>query len=153
MNIVALLLVAASLTGVAGSAGAQQPIVIKLSHVVASDAPKGKAAEYFKRLVEERTRGAVKVEVYHNSLLFKDGEEIEALQLGSVQMLAPTPGKFGPMGVREFEVLDFPFLFDNIDDEHKVTQGAIGKRMLKMLESKGIVGLAFWDNGFKEMTS
>ena len=100
---------------------AQQPIVIKFSHVVASDAPKGKAAEYFKRLVEERTKGGVKVEVYHNSVLFKDGEEVEALQLGSVQMLAPTPGKFGPMGVREFEVLDFPFLFDNIDDEHKVT--------------------------------
>jgi C4-dicarboxylate-binding protein DctP len=129
------------------------PIVIKFSHVVAADAPKGKAAELFKRLAEERTKGAVKVEVYHNSVLFKDGEEIEALQLGSVQMLAPTPGKFGPMGVREFEVLDLPFLFDNIAEEYRVTQGPVGKRLLKLLEAKGITGLAFWNNGFKEMTS
>ena len=153
MRMIWVTLFALGFTIGSGVAIAQQPIVIKFSHVVASDAPKGKAAEYFKRLVEERTNGAVKVEVYHNSVLFRDGEEVEALQLGSVQMLAPTPGKFGPMGVREFEVLDFPFLFDNTDEEHKVTQGPIGKRMLKMLESKGIVGLAFWDNGFKEMTS
>jgi C4-dicarboxylate-binding protein DctP len=151
-SFVAALLVG-SFCGLVGAVHAQQPIVIKFSHVVAADAPKGKAAEYFKKLAEERTKGAVKIEVYHNSILFKDGEEVEALQLGSVQMLAPTPGKFGPMGVREFEVLDLPFLFDNIEEEHKVTQGPVGKRMLKMLEAKGITGLAFWDNGFKEMTS
>lgn len=154
MKMQVLALVAFFLVGTAGGAAdAQQPIVLKFSHVVAADAPKGKAAEYFKKLVEERTKGAVKVEVYHNSVLFKDGEEVEALQLGSVQMLAPTPGKFGPMGVREFEALDLPFLFDNIEEEHKVTQGPVGKRMLKLLDSKGITGLAFWDNGFKEMTS
>jgi C4-dicarboxylate-binding protein DctP len=132
---------------------AQQPVVIKFSHVVAADAPKGKAAEFFKKLAEERTKGAVRVEVYHNSILFKDGEEMEALQLGSVQMLAPTPGKFGPMGLREFEVLDLPFLFDDIEEEHRVTQGTVGKKMLGLLASKGVTGLAFWDNGFKEMTS
>src|SRR3954468_22005669 len=139
---------ALALTLYAGFTAAQQPVVIKFSHVVAADAPKGKAAEYFKKLAEERTKGAVKVEVYPNSALFKDGEEVEALQLGSVQMLAPTPGKFGPMGFREFEVLDLPFLFDNIEEEQRVTQGPIGKGMLKLLEAKGIIGLAFWDNGF-----
>jgi C4-dicarboxylate-binding protein DctP len=139
--------------GWSAASHAQQPIVIKFSHVVAADAPKGKAAEFFKKLAEERTKGAVKVEVYHNSILFKDGEEMEALQLGSVQMLAPTPGKFGPLGVREFEVLDLPFLFDDIEEEHRVTQGPIGQKMLGLLASKGIIGLAFWDNGFKEMTS
>ena len=87
-----------------GPALAQAPIVIKFSHVVAADTPKGKATEYFKKLAEERTKGAVKVEVYHNAMLFKDAEEVEALQLGTVQMLAPAPGKFGPMGVRQFEV-------------------------------------------------
>ena len=137
-----------------GAASAQQaPIVIKFSHVVAADSNKGKSAEYFKKLVEERTKGAVKVEVYHNSILFKDKEEMEALQLGAVQMLAPTPGKFGPLGVREFEVLDLPYLFDTLDDEHRVTQGPIGKSLLAKLEAKGLHGLAFWDNGFKEMTS
>ena len=129
------------------------PIVIKFSHVVAADTAKGKAVEYFKKLAEERTKGAVRVDVFHNSVLYKDKEELEALQMGAVQMLAPTPGKFGPLGVREFEVLDLPFLFDNLEEEHKVTQGPIGKGLLKKLEAKGVHGLGFWDNGFKEMTS
>ena len=132
---------------------AQQPIVIKFSHVVAVDTPKGKAAEYFKKLAEERTKGRVKVEVYPNSSLFKDGEEMEALQLGSVQMLAPSLAKFGPLGVREFEVFDLPYIFDNYDELHKVTSGPVGAGLFKKLESKGIVGLAYWDNGFKVMSA
>ena len=130
-----------------------EPIVIKFSHVIAAETAKGKAAEYFKKLAEERTKGAVKVEIYANSVLYKDKEELEALQLGAVQMLAPTPGKFGPMGVREFEVLDLPYLFDSLEEEHKVTAGPIGQQLLQKLEAKGVHGLAFWDNGFKEMTS
>jgi len=129
------------------------PIVIKFSHVVAADTLKGKAAEYFKKLAEERTHGAVQVQVYHNSTLYKDKEELEALQLGAVQMLAPTPGKFGPLGVKEFEVLDFPYLFDSLQEEHKVTQGPVGQKLLKALAKRNVLGLAFWDNGFKEMTS
>lgn len=66
------------------------PIIIKFSHVVAVDTPKGQAAERFKKLAEERTKGKVKVEVYPNSQLYKDKEEMEALQLGAVQMLAPS---------------------------------------------------------------
>ena len=112
---------------IAFGALAQQPIVIKFSHVVAVDTPKGKGAEQFKKLAEERTKGRVKVEVYPNSSLFKDGEEMEALQLGSVQMLAPSLAKFGPLGVREFEVFDLPYMFDNYDELHKVTDGS-GRR-------------------------
>ena len=137
----------------AGPAHAQQPIIIKFSHVVANDTPKGKGAEYFKKLAEERTKGKVKVEVYPNSQLYKDGEEMEALQLGSVQMLAPSLAKFGPLGVREFEVFDLPYIFDNYEDLHKVTEGPIGKSLFQKLESKGIVGLAYWDNGFKDMSA
>ena len=99
------------------------------------------------------TKGRVKVEVYPNSSLFKDGEEMEALQLGSVQMLAPSVAKFGPLGVREFEVFDLPYMFDNFDEMHKVTNGPVGAMLFKKLESKGIVGLAFWDNGFKVMSA
>ena len=135
------------------TAHAQQPIVIKFSHVVAIDTPKGKAAEYFKKLAEERTKGRVKVELYPNSSLFKDGEEVEALQLGSVQMLAPSLAKFGPLGLREFEVFDLPYIFDDYVELHKVTQGPVGAALLKKLESKGIVGLAYWDNGFKVMSA
>jgi C4-dicarboxylate-binding protein DctP len=136
-----------------GVAHAQQPIVIKFSHVVALDTPKGKGAEYFKKLAEERTKGRVKVEVYPNSSLFKDGEEMEALQLGSVQMLAPSLAKFGPLGVREFEVFDLPYMFDDFDELHKVTHGPVGVALFKKLEAKGLVGLAYWDNGFKQMSA
>ncbi len=129
------------------------PIIIKFSHVVAVDTPKGQAAERFKKLAEERTKGKVQVEVYPNSQLYKDKEEMEALQLGAVQMLAPSLAKFGPLGAREFEVFDLPYIFDSYEELHKVTQGPIGQSLLKKLDSKGIVGLAYWDNGFKVMSA
>ena len=132
---------------------AQAPIVIKFSHVVAADTPKGNAAEYFKRKAEELTKGRVKVEVYANSTLYKDKEEMEALQLGAVQMLAPSLAKFGPLGVKEFELFDLPFIFAGYDDLHKVTQGPLGRKLLDKLEPKGIRGLAFWDNGFKSFSA
>ena len=136
-----------------GSVFADAPIVIKFSHVVAKDTPKGKAAEKFKALAEAATKGRVKIELYPNSTLYKDKEELEALQLGAVQMLAPSLAKFGPLGVKEFELFDLPFIFNDKQALYRVTQGAIGQDMLKKLESKGIRGLAYWDNGFKMMTS
>jgi len=138
---------------VVGLAAAQAPIVIQFSHVVTPDTPKGKAADYFKKLAEARSKGRVKVEVYPNSQLYKDKEELEALQLGSVQMLAPSLAKFGPLGAREFEVFDLPYLFTSYEELHRVTQGPIGAELLKKLDAKGIVGLAYWDNGFKAMTA
>lgn len=136
-----------------GNALAQAPIVIKFSHVVASDTPKGKAAQKFKELAEKATRGRVKVEIYPNSQLYQDKEEMEALQLGAVQMLAPSLAKFGPLGVREFEVFDLPYIFPTKEALYRVTEGQIGRDLLKKLEAKGITGLAYWDNGFKVMSS
>jgi C4-dicarboxylate-binding protein DctP len=136
-----------------GPAAAQAPIVIKFSHVVANDTPKGKAADFFAKRAAELTKGKVKVEVYANSTLYKDKEEMEALQIGAVQLLAPSLAKFGPLGVKEFEVFDLPFIFDNTAELHKVTQGPVGKMLLGKLESKGIHGLAFWDNGFKSFSA
>lgn len=130
-----------------------EPVVIKFSHVVAPDTPKGKGAEKFKELAEKYTEGAVKVEVYPNSQLYKDKEELEALQLGAVQMLAPSLAKFGPLGVQQFEVFDLPFLMNGYDDLRKITDGEIGKSLLSKLEDKGITGLAYWDNGFKVMSA
>lgn len=132
---------------------AQQPIVIKFSHVVAKETPKGKASDFFAKRAEELTKGKVKVEVYANSTLYKDKEEMEALQLGAVQMLAPSLAKFGPLGVKEFEVFDLPFIFDNYAELHKITQGPVGKQLMAKLEPKGIKGLAYWDNGFKSMSA
>jgi C4-dicarboxylate-binding protein DctP len=129
------------------------PIVIKFSHVVANDTPKGKAADFFAKRAAELTKNKVKVEVYPNSALYKDKEELEALQIGAVQMLAPALSKFGPLGVKEFEVFDFPFIFDDYAELHKVTQGPIGASLLAKLEPKGIKGLAYWDNGFKSFSA
>jgi C4-dicarboxylate-binding protein DctP len=131
---------------------ADQPIVIKFSHVVAQDTPKGLAANYFAKRADELTKGKVKVEVYANSTLYKDKEEMEALQLGAVQMLAPSLAKFGPLGVKEFEVFDLPYIFDDYNELHKVTQGPVGQQLLAKLEPKGIRGLAYWDNGFKSFS-
>ncbi|HCZ17531.1 MAG TPA: TRAP transporter substrate-binding protein [Accumulibacter sp.] len=132
---------------------ADDPIVIKFSHVVANDTPKGLGADFFAKRAGELTKGKVKVEVYGNSTLYKDKEELEALQLGAVQMLAPSLAKFGPLGVKEFEVFDLPYIFDNYVDLHKVTQGPLGKSLLKKLEPKGVTGLAYWDNGFKSFSA
>ena len=147
-----LSLAAAAMMFSAG-AYAQAPIVIKFSHVVANDTPKGKGAERFKELAEKATNGRVKVEVYPNSTLYKDKEEMEALQLGAVQMLAPSLAKFGPLGVKEFEVFDLPYIFPTKDVLYRVTEGPVGKDLFKKLEPKGITGLAYWDNGFKVMSS
>lgn len=135
------------------AASAQPPLVIKFSHVVAPDTPKGKAADFFARRAAELTSGAVKVEVYASSTLYRDKDEMEALQLGVVQMLAPSLAKLGPLGVKEFEVFDLPYIFDNVDDLHKVTQGALGATLMGKLAGKGIKGLAFWDNGFKSFSA
>ncbi len=137
----------------ASSAFAQAPIVIKFSHVVAKDTPKGKAAEKFRELAEAATKGRVKVEVYPNSTLYKDKEELEALQLGAVQMLAPSLAKFGPLGVKEFELFDLPYIFPDKAALDRVTDGPIGRDLLKKLEPKGLLGLAYWDNGFKMMSA
>jgi C4-dicarboxylate-binding protein DctP len=132
---------------------AQSPVVLKFSHVVAPDTPKGNGAEKFKELGEKYTDGRVKIEVYANSSLYKDKEEVEALQLGAVQMLAPSLAKFGPLGAREFEVFDLPYILRSKEALRKITDGAIGKKLFAKLEPKGITGLAYWDNGFKIMSA
>lgn len=153
MKLTSLVLLVSVAAAASTNAFAQTPIVIKFSHVVASETPKGKAALRFQELAEKETGGRVKVEIYPNSTLYKDKEEMEALQLGAVQMLAPSLAKFGPLGVREFEVFDLPFIFPTKEVLHRVTEGPIGKSLLGKLSSKGITGLGYWDNGFKVMSA
>ena len=147
MVLVALLLAAMT------SGFAADPIVIKFSHVVATDTPKGRAAEKFRQLAEKYTAGRVRVELYPNSQLYKDREEMEALQRGAVQMLAPSVSKFGPLGVREFELFDLPYLFPDSETVDRVTDGEIGRGLFARLEPRGIRGLAYWDNGFKQFSA
>jgi C4-dicarboxylate-binding protein DctP len=128
-------------------ASAQSPIIIKFSHVVSPDAPKGKAAVLFKQLAEKYTDGKVQVEVYPNSSLYKDKEELEALQLGSVQLLAPSISKFGPLGVKEFDVFDLPFLMSDDAHARQMMASPMMADLNKKLEDKGVEPLAYWDNG------
>ncbi|MEO7008491.1 MAG: TRAP transporter substrate-binding protein [Caldimonas sp.] len=130
------------------TAFAQQPITVKFSHVVTNDTPKGKGALKFKELAEKYSNGKVKVEIYPNSTLYKDKEEMDALNSGAVQFLAPSTAKFRPIGVPEFEAMDLPYIFDGNAGYEKTVKGPIGQSLMKKLEAKGITGLAFWDNGF-----
>lgn len=134
-------------------AQAAAPIVIKFSHVAAIDTPKGQGAERFKKLAEERSKGRVRVDVFPNSSLFKDKEELEALQIGSVQMLAPSISKFGPFGLKEFEVFDLPFVTPDLASFQRVTNSDFGATMLQRLEPRGVHGLAYWDAGFRVITA
>src|ERR1700744_4868699 len=137
----------AALAFVGPAQAADSPIVIKFSHVVASDTPKGKAADKFKQLAEKYTDGKVTVEVYPNSSLYKDKEELEALQLGSVHLLAPSISKFGPLGVKEFDVFDLPFLMSDDAHARQMMASPMMGELNKKLEDKGVKPLAYWDNG------
>jgi C4-dicarboxylate-binding protein DctP len=131
----------------AAGAPAQTPIIIKFSHVVSPDAPKGKASLLFKQLAEKYTGGKVQVEVYPNSSLYKDKEELEALQLGSVQLLAPSISKFGPLGVKEFDVFDLPYLMSDDAHARQMMASPLMADLNQKLEAKGVTPLAYWDNG------
>lgn len=134
---------------------ALEQVNIRFSHVVSPKSPKGLAADYFKKKLEESSTPDIKfkVTVYPNSQLFKDKEETEAVQNGNVEMIAPAIAKMTPLGFPSFDLFDLPYLFDNEKDVHKITEGEIGKKMLNSLSSKGLLGLSFWDNGFKQFSS
>lgn len=153
MKTLAALVIATLGVLLVGAVEAEDVITLRFSHVVAPDTPKGRGADKFKELAERNTHGKVRIEVYPRSQLYKDQEELEALQLGAVEMVAPSLAKFGPLGAKEFEVFDLPYLFPDRAALRAVTQGPIGKELLQGLESKGIRGLAFWDNGFKIMSA
>ena len=129
-----------------------KPIVIKFSHVVAVDTPKGQAAEYFKKLVEERSNGAIKVEVYPNASLYDDRDAIEALSMNAIQMAAPSFSKFTSF-VPQLQLFDLPFLFNDVNHLHKVLNGKVGQKLLEMVGKRGLVGLSYWDNGFKQLSA
>ncbi len=138
-----------------GSAWAQPKpaITLRFSHVVAEETPKGLAANRFKVLVQQRSGGRIGVQVYPNAQLYGDQDEMQALQLGAVDMVAPSLSKFGRIGLPEFELFDLPFLFDNLEAVRRITLGPLGQKMLDGLQRQGLVGLGFFDNGFKQMSA
>ncbi|MEG9476526.1 TRAP transporter substrate-binding protein [Mannheimia indoligenes] len=134
------------------SAFANDPIVIKFSHVVANETPKGQGALMFQKLVDERLNGKVKVEVYPNSSLYADGKEMEALLLNNVQMLAPSLAKFDKY-TPKIQIFDLPFLFDDIKAVERFEQSEAGQSLLKSMEDKGITGLSYWNNDLKQLSA
>ncbi|WP_417662779.1 TRAP transporter substrate-binding protein [Pseudomonas sp.] len=134
------------------SAQQNGPIVIKFAHVVADDTPKGQGALLFKKLVEERLEGKVAVEVYANSSLVGDADEMQALKDGKVQMLAPSLAKFGAY-TKQLQIYDLPFLFDDLDAVNRFQKRAKGRQLLRSMEDKGIIGLAYWHNGMKQLSA
>lgn len=149
---VVLLLTAAGCGGNSASGGKDEPIVIKFSHVTTPDSPKGQAAEKFKELAEQKTAGRVKVEVFPSGQLYGDKEELEALQAGNVQMIAPSFTKLVGLNPA-FQIVDMPFLFDSREAVHAFWDGELGKKLMSSLKPQGILGLAMWENGFKQFTN
>jgi len=129
-----------------------KPVTIKFSHVVAVDTPKGQSAEYFKKLVKERSDGTIEVEIYPNASLYGDREAVEALSMNALQMAAPSFSKFTGF-TPQLQLFDLPFLFDDADHLHRVLDGEVGKEILQMVGKKGLVGMAYWDNGFKQISA
>lgn len=130
----------------------EERIVIRFSHVVGEDTPKGLAARRFAQLMKERTNGYVEVQVFPNGYLYKDGEELDALLRGDIQMIAPATSKVTPL-VPEWQVLDLPFAFENAEEIHDYLEGAAGVELMSKLKPKGMYPLGMWDNGFKQMTN
>lgn len=129
-----------------------EKIVVKFSHVVSENTPKGLAAKRFADLVRIRTGGYVEVQVFPNSKLYKDGEEFEALKSGAVQMIAPATSKLSTM-FPEWQVFDLPFAFPDIQTAHTLMDGPLGNELFKNLQTQKFQGLAMWDSGFKQFTN
>ncbi len=133
--------------------GRTRPVTLRFSHVVAQQTPKGLAALRFQQLVEQRSGARIRVLLYPDAQLYGDDDEMQALQLGAVDMLAPSLSKFGRIGFPEFELFDLPFLFGQVADVRRITQGPLGQRLLERLGRQGLTGLGYFDNGFKQMSA
>lgn len=131
---------------------AQEPVVIKFSHVVAPDTPKGQGALMFQKLVHERLAGKVKVEVYPNASLFGDNDEMQALRENKVQMLAPSFSKFDQY-TKKLQIFDLPFFFDDLAAVERFQKREAGIQLLSSMSAHGIVGLAYWNNGMKQLSA
>ncbi|MGQ7242357.1 DctP family TRAP transporter solute-binding subunit [Salinicola sp. V024] len=142
----------AILMGGVANAQAQDPIVIKFSHVVANDTPKGQGAQLLQKLVKERLGDKVKIEVYPNSSLYDDTKGLNALLTGDVQLLAPSMAKLGEYSP-SVQLMDLPFLFDDMEAVTRFEQGDGGKQILESMQDNNILGLAYWHNGMRQLTS
>ena len=134
------------------AAAAQQPMVIKFSHVVAENTPKGQGALKFKELAEKKLPGKVQVQVFPSSQLFGDAKELEALLLGDVQLIAPSLSKFDRY-TKKIQIFDLPFLFDDIEAVDRFQASAAGQSLLTSMTNRGLIGVGYWHNGMKQLST
>jgi C4-dicarboxylate-binding protein DctP len=139
-----------------GGGGDGENFTLKFSHVTTEETPKGKAANEFKEILEEKSGGRITVEVYPNSQLYGDEDELQALQSGAVQMLAPSSAKFTTIAP-QLQVLDLPFIFDDPEDIPEVVSrdSAVGQAIFNNedLQNANIQVMGLWDNGFMQLTA
>src|SRR5918996_5205081 len=126
--------------------------VIKFSHVVAEQTPKGQAAQAFAERVNSELDGEVCVEVYPNTQLYNDDKVLQAMLLGDVQMAAPSLSKFEQYTL-QYRIFDLPFLFADIESVDRFQQSEAGQAMLAAMEDKGLKGLGYWHNGMKQLSA
>ncbi|MCB2173991.1 TRAP transporter substrate-binding protein [bacterium] len=128
------------------------PIIIRFSHVVGDDTPKGQAALKFKSIVEERLKDRFVVEVYPNSTLFDDDQIFEALLLDDAQMAAPSLSKF-TIYTKALQVFDLPFLFQDMAAVERFQKSPEGQALLTSFTHRGLIGLGYLHNGLKQMSA
>ncbi len=145
-------MVAIALLLAAPLARASDPIVIKFSHVVPENTPKGRAALRLKEIVEERLPGRIRIDVFPNSQLYGDNKVLEATLLGDVHLAAPSLSKFKRY-TKKLQIFDLPFLFADIEAVGRFQEGEAGKALLRSMEKKGLLGLAYWHNGMKQLSA
>lgn len=143
----------ACLATIAPGSSAAGTTTIRVSHVVARDTPKGLAMERFRSLVESQTDQRIQVQIYPQGRLYGDNDEMQALQLGAIDMVVPSLSKFGPIGFPEFELFDLPFLFDTTADVRRITHGSLGEKLFERLGRQRLLGLGYFGNGFKQMSA
>jgi C4-dicarboxylate-binding protein DctP len=144
--------VAAAATVAAPGVLRAQSRVVRFSHIASEDTPKGQGALLFKRRIEERSAGRVTIELFPDSRLYGEADEMEALALGDVQVIAPSLSRFGRYAKR-MQVFDLPFLFDSLASLDRFEQSEAGQALRGSMERLGFVGLAYWRNGLKQLSA
>ncbi|MDR3591807.1 MAG: TRAP transporter substrate-binding protein [Negativicutes bacterium] len=152
-----MVLAALAAAGCGGSSQntAQQPAakkIIKVSIGLNEDSHEYQGLKKFKEVVEAKTNGRYEVQMYANAQLGDDVKATESLRAGTLEMTAPSTSPLTGMS-KELGVFDLPFLFPNPEVAYKVMDGPVGQKILDSLQSKGLVGLAYWDNGFRHVTN
>ena len=122
------------------------------AHTTPPDHPYTLGMVHYAQLVKERSRGRVAIQVHHSRELGDERQVVEGLQLGTIHLTVTSTGPLGGF-VPEMNVVDLPFLFRNSEHAYKVLDGEIGRDLLNRFDRVGIKGLAFWENGFRHITS